>query len=141
MNLFFDTSALIKKYIIEDGSDMVEELLNKADTVYISAITKIETFSTLKRLLTEKAIDHEDYKILKEEFLQDFQYFSINNLNRKIIQIAKEMIEKYQLKSLDSIQMGSVIDIKSKVDYFIVCDRKLINAGNNESLKIITPSE
>ena len=45
MNLFCDTSALIKKYIVETGSEKFDKLLNKADNVYVSSITEIETIS------------------------------------------------------------------------------------------------
>jgi len=62
MKLFFDTSALIKKYIIEDGSKKVDELMNKAESIIVSVITEIEVYSTFKRLLIEKAINEIDYK-------------------------------------------------------------------------------
>ncbi|MFH0974891.1 MAG: type II toxin-antitoxin system VapC family toxin [Spirochaetota bacterium] len=141
MNFFFDTSALIKKYIIENGSDKVDKLLNEAENVYISAITEIETFSTFKRLLIEKAIDKEEYEILKNEFETDFQYYSIINFDKSISSNAKSLIEKYQLKSLDSIQLGTALYLKDEIDFFVVCDEKLIKSGKQEGLKVIDPNK
>jgi len=53
MNLFLDTSALIKKYISENGSERVDDFLGKADRVLLSVITEMEIHSVFKRLLVE----------------------------------------------------------------------------------------
>lgn len=50
MNLFFDTSALIKRYIYEIGSHLVDNLFQQADSIYVSIITELETYSTLRRI-------------------------------------------------------------------------------------------
>lgn len=140
MNLYFDTSALIKKYIDERGSDRVDELLEKADDVYISSILEIETISTFNRLLLEKAISTNDYKLLKSEFETDLQFFKIVNLDETIILKAKNIIEIYKLKSLDAIHLASAVALSGDADYFIVCDDKLIKSGRKEGLKIINPN-
>lgn len=141
MNLFFDTSALIKKYIIENGSDKVDDLMNKADSIFVSSITEIETYSTLKRLLVEKAISNNDYEILKNELNIDYPYFNQVPFDVDISNNAKLLIEKYQLKTLDSIQLGSVLNVNGQIDYFIVCDGKLLKSARKEKLKVINPNE
>ncbi len=139
MNFYFDTSALIKKYIDEIGSDKVDNLMEQADNVFVSVITEIETFSTFKRLLIEKVISLNDYKILKEEFNTDYQYYNQINFDMDIANNAKMLIEKYQLKTFDSIQLGTALYVKDEIDYFVVCDDKLINSGEKENIMIINP--
>lgn len=139
MTLFFDTSALIKKYIFEAGSDMVDDLMNKADSIIVSSITEIETYSTFKRLLVEKAISESDYRVLLNEFDIDYPYFTHISFDTLVSANAKILIEKYQLKSLDSIQLGTALLLKDEIDYFVACDTKLISSGKKEGLKIINP--
>ncbi len=141
MNIFCDTSSLIKKYILESGSDKFDNVINKADNVYISAITEIETISTFKRLLIENAITADDYDLLLNDFEIDFQYYSVMPLNEQIIKNAIKLIDKYQLKTLDSIQLGTVIYLKDEIDSFVVCDEKLIKAALKEDIKIINPNK
>ncbi len=141
MNLFIDTSALIKKYIDEPGSGHIDKIMNEAEQIFISAITEVETFSTFKRLLIENVIDGNDYKILKNEFETDYQYYTHVNFDVSISNNAKLLIEKYQLKSLDSIQLGTAILLKDEIDFFVVCDDKLIKSGRKEGLKIINPNK
>ncbi len=139
MKLFFDTSALIKKYIIEDGSKKVDELMNKAESIIVSVITEIEVYSTFKRLLIEKAINEIDYKTLLNEFEIDYPYYSHVIFDNLITSNAKLLIDKYQLTTLDSIQLGTALLLKDEIDYFVVCDLKLVKAGKTEGLKIINP--
>ncbi len=61
MIFFFDTSALIKRYIVENGSEKVDNLFKTASQIIISPVTKIETCSTINRLKVENAISKEDY--------------------------------------------------------------------------------
>ena len=139
MTLFFDTSALIKRYVIEEGSKKVDKLMDRADNIIVSAITEIEAHSTFKRLLMEKAISQTDYKTLITEFEIDYPYFSKIIFDNLIVTNAKLLIDKYQLKTLDSIQLGTALLLKDEIDYFIVCDSKLVKAGKKEGLKIINP--
>ena len=67
MNYFFDTSALIKNYIDEPGSTSVSELMNQSDLVYVSEITLLECFSTLRRILLENLFTPEEYENVKTE--------------------------------------------------------------------------
>ncbi len=139
MKLFFDTSALIKKYINEKGSEKVDELMNGADTVIVSVIAEIETYSTFKRLLVEKAINTGDYKTLLNEFETDYPYYTQVGLDNMVASNARILIDKYQLKTLDSIQLGTALLLKDDIDCFVVCDSKLIKSGKKEGLKIINP--
>lgn len=139
MNLFFDTSALIKRYINETGSKYVDDLFFKADRIFISPITEIECISTLKRLQIENQISMNDYIELKKEIREDFKYFSIIEFSGQIIEMSIKLIGKYQLKTLDSIQLASVLSVKEEIDNFVVSDSKLKTTGNKEQLHLIDP--
>ena len=138
MNYYFDTSALIKNYIDESGSEFVSNLLDQSDIVFVSEITLIEGFSTLKRILLEKLITEEDYVYAKAEIKEDFQYFTIIDIETAILE-CERLIDEYQLKTLDSIQLSSALNIENRLDGFVCCDKKLISAAEKEELKIINP--
>ena len=46
MTIYLDTSALIKNYIEESGSDLITKKMYAADKIYVSYITRIECIST-----------------------------------------------------------------------------------------------
>ena len=51
MKIFFDTSAFVKRYATEPGSDDVMDLCRQADSLALSIICLPEMVSTLRRLL------------------------------------------------------------------------------------------
>jgi uncharacterized protein len=141
MILFFDTSALIKRYIAEVGSKKVDELFDNAMSIVISPITKLETFSTIKRLLVQKLISKESYEMLKINIEYDFKYFTALSLNKKIKERAVELIEEHGLKTLDSIQLASCLSRKEEIWGFVVSDVKLKRVAQLEGLEVIDPTE
>mgnify|MGYP001610633573 CR=1 FL=1 len=141
MKLYFDTSALIKKYISEVGSENVDKLLFSATKVYISSIGEIESVSAFRRLLLEKEISPNEYHSMKKEVIQDFLYFGVINISIDIKKLSIKVIDKYQLKSLDSIHLGTAISIKNEIDYFVSCDKKLLNVAKKEGLKVVNPRD
>jgi uncharacterized protein len=141
MKLYFDTSALLKKYISESGSDNVDKLFNSATQVNVSILSHTESISALKRLHIEKEITEKDYALLRNEIKTDFLYFNVIDISNEIIQISIELIDKHQLKSLDSIQLATAVCLKNEIDFVVACDSKLIKAAKKEGFKIINPFE
>jgi hypothetical protein len=109
MVFFFDTSALIKRYIAETGSKKVDDLFKTAIQIIISPVTKVEIYSTINRLRSENAISKNDYSRLNEEIQYDFKFFKVLSFNQEIESLSVHLIEKHQLKTLDSIQLASCL--------------------------------
>lgn len=139
MNVFFDTSALIKRYIDEPGTSLIENIFRESDSIFVSAISEIEAHSTFKRLLVEKAVSPSDYLVLKEEFGMDFRHFNVIPMDDPVIENAKKMIENHRLKTLDSIQLGSALSLIDEIDAFICSDEKLIRAAKKEGFETVNP--
>lgn len=139
MIFFFDTSALIKRYVDEKGSKRVDEFFENASRIFVSSITKVESFSALRRLHSEKLITQKEYLLLKKEITLDFSFFDVTPLTKEIESLAISLVEKHQLKTLDSIQLASFIFQKETIEQFIVSDTKLCIAAKNEQLNYINP--
>jgi uncharacterized protein len=133
LNLFFDTSSLIKKYIEEVGSDSGFDLCMQADEIALSAITRMEFFSALSRLLHTGYIDKESFEIACQEFEEDCKDYTFMQFEKSTENKAIELLKNYHLRTLDSIQLASAkLSNSSK---FITSDKKLFEVAVKE-LKI-----
>jgi predicted nucleic acid-binding protein len=141
MIFFFDTSALIKRYISEPGSNKVDDLFEIAEDIVVSSVTKIEAYSTLKRLLVTNLISEGDYETVKSNIDYDFRYFTVVSLNEEIEREAIRLIERHQLKTLDSIQLASCLYRKADIRDFVVSDVKLKNAAGAENIEVVDPTD
>ena len=71
---FFDTSALLKRYHDEIGSDMVESVFDTPEVDrWISDISIIEVYSAFARLVRTGEVTPEDFQSAKLEFNADIQ--------------------------------------------------------------------
>lgn len=141
MNLYFDSSALLKRYLNEKGDAKVRGLFDKSERIFVSAVTHVECASAFQRLLQTKFIDKSEYERLTTEIAIDFPFFETVPFDEDVKQIALRVIEKHPLKPLDSIQLASLIYIAEEVESFVVCDNKLKKCSKEEGFKIIDPTE
>lgn len=141
MNLYFDTSALVKRYLNEKGDTKVRGLFDKSERIFVSAVTHVECASAFQRLLQTKFIDKSEYERLTTEIAIDFPFFETVPFDEDVKQIALRVIEKHPLKPIDAIQFASLIYIAEEVESFVVCDNKLKKCSKEEGFKIIDPTE
>lgn len=141
MNLYFDSSALLKRYLNEKGDTKVRGLFDKSERIFVSAVTHVECASAFQRLLQTKFIDKSEYERLTNEIAIDFPFFETVPFDEDVKQIALKVIEKHPLKPLDTIQLASLIYIAEEVESFVVCDNKLKKCSREEGFKIIDPTE
>jgi len=141
MNYYFDSSALIKRFIEEKGSDRVEKLFQKADNIFTSTVTEIECLSVLKRLFVDDLITPKDLKTIKNELELDFNSYKIIPLDLGLKASCRKIIEKYQIRSLDSIQLASAIRAKNQIDHFVASDKNLLKVAKMEGFAILDPNQ
>ncbi len=139
MNYYFDTSALIKSYIEEEGSKKVKSILKSANQIFVSSITSLECNSTIRRLLLEKSITELSYNLLRKKIYQDFEDFSIIPFSIQIEDLAKDYIHQFQLKTLDGVQLASCVSVVADIQSFVLCDGKLLSSAKKLDIEILNP--
>lgn len=127
VRIFLDTSALLKRYLEEEGSQELEVVLKESSEVIVAPVAWIESISALSRLLREKGIDHERFSLLKREIKNDFHDFNRVLWSDALEEKAVEIVEDLSLKTLDGIQLAA--GILSHADLFITSDNKLLKAA------------
>ncbi len=78
-------------------------------------------------------------KLLIERFDDDLSKYSFVVSNSHLLKSAKELIGKYWkngLRTLDSIQLSSVLEVKSKVGLFLTSDNVLGEVATMEGLSV-----
>ena len=90
MILFFDTSALVKFFHNEDGTEAVTDLLNSQENkIWISELAKLEFLSALHRRFRNNEIDENILKEAIEGFEEELNRFIIEPLSHATVQEAR----------------------------------------------------
>lgn len=138
MNLFIDTSALVKLYHEETGTENITFLLNRFAedlSITISDITRIELHSAFLKRVRIKEIDLDIGRNVFAAFEKDIEMFSVIEVDDVAKSFAVQLLDSiaYQtgLKSLDAIQLSAAIVSHRfvAIDYFVACDKNLLNVA------------
>lgn len=139
MRYYFDTSALLKRYIKEPGSEVIDDTIDKAHEILVSAFTHIEAISALRRLLSEGKICKDDYNNIKSELNKDFKDFTILPILQETLNKAYQIVDAEDLRTLDAIQLATVIIASENIDILVAADQRLLSAANNNNIVTIDP--
>lgn len=115
--LFFDTSALVKRYHEEAGTDEVDELIEGDRTIVISSLSVIETISAFRRKFNrDELTENEMNTILGEFFREALKDFLIVPLEESALQFSFDLALENDLRTLDSLQLSTAMAISSEED-------------------------
>ena len=134
MKVFFDTSALVKRYIEEPGSAQVAETCLNADVLMVSIVCLPEMLSTLRRLVREGSLSQSHYQRIKKAILTDLADAEVSNLTPEVIGLAIHCLENHPLRALDAIHLGCALAMKP--DLFVSSDRVQTAAARKEGLQV-----
>ena len=103
---YFDTSALIKRYVEEPGRREVLALLRKNHCV-ISAVLPVEVRSALGRRVGEKALDARRVGSILKRFAADRSYWTVIEVSSDVLAAAESLSGSHPLRALDAIHVAS----------------------------------
>jgi predicted nucleic acid-binding protein len=148
-SFFLDSSALIKLYHQEPGTERVEELFTASESsLVISELAIVELHSALARKIRIGEITAQ----AEEEVLRNFEQdcadrFVIEPLNTAVVEQAKELLTKYghhqALRTLDALQMASfaIVCARDAEVVFVCADRRRCNIVIAEGYATLNPED
>jgi uncharacterized protein len=134
LNVFFDASALAKRYVDEADSDRVQEILSSASSLTISVICISEISSALCRRRRERKLSQQQYLAAKEALFADLADMSVVNLTDQVIIRAVDILEKWSLRSSDSLPIASAAEWS--VQLFVSADERQCAAAREYGLQV-----
>ena len=152
MNVFLDTSALVKRYFLkEQGSAWVVDLCDPTQDhlLFIAQITVVEFASVLYRK-TKAGVGFRTREAdrLIALFGRQIQYGQYQQvpLNDLLLQSAFNLARTHKLKTLDAIQLACALVVRDAAVagetgqvLFVSADRELLTAAAAEALSTENP--
>jgi len=147
---FCDSSAIVKRYIGETGTNWIIGLMRAAakNEFAVAQITGVEVVSAITRrhrgnFLTTNQADKAIHR-----FLRDFNnLFGVIKIDDAIIRGAIHLAQTHVLRGYDAIQLSSALSLKYNLlklglpsFIFISADDNLNAAANAEGLAVDNPN-
>ena len=110
MILFCDTSALLKLYIVEQGSDALKTLVQVAEAVAVSLIAWTEAYAALSRRARKVAEDADAIERAKLALAAGWLHFVVLEIDLALVERAGDYADTFALRGYDSIQLASAFE-------------------------------
>ena len=96
MNLFFDTSALVKFFHEEEGTEAVTDLMLDANNeIWISEIARLEFISAVFRRFRNKELNEEELNTSVNSFESQVGRFNIEPLGHAVLEEVALLLKNY----------------------------------------------
>jgi predicted nucleic acid-binding protein len=103
---YFDTSALVKRYIDEPGRSEVLRLLRRHHCA-TSAVLPVELRSALRRRVDEGTLDGARVPEVLKRFAIDRGFWAFIEITSDVLAAAELLVATHPLRTLDAIHVAS----------------------------------
>ena len=133
MKLVVDSSALVKRYVLEDGSEIIDNFLQSASELALCIILVPEIFSGLNRLLREGNLSTRNYRKVKKQLLDDVHDANLLQVTPAVISRSVKLLESNVLRAMDALHVACALEWQA--DLFVTADRRQFTAAKNAGLQ------
>lgn len=148
--VYFDASALVKRYSLEEGTDLVNELFKQLPIQQMTCamIGVLEIISVLvrkhndgrlsSRLFTQAMVE------LNQEIIEDAA-FSIASIDNDLLLSALGLIAQHNINATDAIILRSCLNLQQALQtqgqrlVLWSCDKRLVRAAQHEGITVFDP--
>jgi uncharacterized protein len=143
---FLETSALVKLYVYERGTERLIQLAagTAGNRFAILSVTQVEFRSAIRRQQRGGKISNSEADTLIDSFRQHSEgRFLIQPFTDSLLDVASALIDAYPLRGFDAIQLAGYLILRSisgaEEPVFVCADKALLSAARNEGCPILDP--
>ena len=137
MNIYIDSSALVKRYLTEPGTEAVQGLFGGPDAVAGSALTAVEVPSAISRAKRAGIVKAADATRAIALFQGDWARFVRIPVDDRRLDAAAVLAERHCLRALDAVHLASALSWAEAIAGAVVLatfDRELWLAAREAGL-------
>lgn len=139
-SVYVDTSALVKFYYPEQGSDSVEDALLGADRVYVSQLTMVEMASALMQKIRTGDLTKRAETVIWTAFQDDMNAGKVEMVHLhdrhylKAADVIREYGKAHGIKTLDALHLSIAHGLQHVS--FLCSDKVLVRIAAAMGIKI-----
>lgn len=147
---FFDSSAIVKRYVNEQGSEWVAATTNPASGayVYMASITGVEVVAAFARKrkgnLINPSVAAAVVSKFHDHFVNDYRIIGISD---SVIARSMELADAHELRGYDAVQLGAALEVSGRrlalgatALTLVTGDSDLLAAATAEGLRTDNPN-
>jgi uncharacterized protein len=140
--IFLDSSALVKRYIEEEGSDKVNALLEEGLIAAASRLAYPEILAAITRRHKAGHLETPVFERIRKAFKADWASFTVIEMRSEVFRFVDTVIDRHALKGAAGIHLSTALWLKETMKedvVFMASDVELLKAAKAEKLKTLNP--
>ena len=140
MILFCDTSALLKLFIDEHGSENMIEASSSSEGIAVCRITWAESMAAFAQRTRFKGASQSGLAQARSMFERAWPDFVIADITQPLVEKAGMYAEAFALRGYDSVQLAAAHNLHQQLDLpmtFACFDRRLNQAAQLLELEVL----
>ena len=148
---YLDSSALVKRYVDEVGSDWLHARTapEQITLMFISRMTIVEVISAFARRLRDGSLTQEEFAAARDAFRGDcLDEYQVMPPTLDIINRACALLERYPLRAYDATHLATALGAQQFLSSqsnlsltFLSADDRLNQAAAAEGLAVDNPNQ
>jgi predicted nucleic acid-binding protein len=143
---YLDTSALVKLYVREPGTERMIRLVNVASghTLAVLSLARVEFRAAVRQRERYGDIPREAADTLiarMEKHLQGL--YVVQLVTEAVVDEAAVLLDRHPLRAYDAVQLAGCLSLRAKLSEspsFVCSDRQLLGAAEREGLTVLDPA-
>lgn len=139
MILYYDTSALIKRYVDEEGTETVDRLWSTSSNIATSVVAFAEAAAVFSRKLREGLLSEKEHAQALSVLKADFDSLILIPVTTALNETIERLVRRYPLRGFDAVHLSSALLFRHSGSipvHFACFDRTLNEAALREGLVI-----
>lgn len=139
MILYLDTSALVKLYIAEPGSEDVKAKVEATPVISVSRVAYVEARAGIARKYRARELFLKEYKRIVEDLDKDWERYFIIEVSESVVKLGGELTNRHPLRGFDALHLASALFLKNRTQLeisFFCFDERLKDAAEAEGLTV-----
>ena len=136
---YFDTSAVVKRYVFEPGALQARSLLRRHDFLS-SAITPLEILSALGRRRRTGEISEKNFTAAIRRIGSDKRSWELIELTAVVLSRTEQIIPQSSMRALDALHIASALAFQAAAGLrvpFVTGDHRQRDAAEQMNLEVI----
>lgn len=107
--VYLDASALVKRYVAEEGTEAVQALLARAEVMGTVAITQVEVAAALAKAVRMELLTRDEAASALEAFREDWQALERLQVTELVLSRAADLAWERGLRAYDATHLAAAL--------------------------------
>jgi len=135
VNAYFDTSALVKLYLAEDGSEQAMALFAAAEVAIVNALAFVEVRAALAAAVRAGRLEAAAFETAKADLQTLRETFAVVDPGG-VLDAAADIAERYALRAYDAVHLATALAVAADDLVFVCWDAGLSAAATRAGLAV-----